>query len=97
IDLKEHFPYKWIGRIGENDNALIKWPSWDLTPYDFFLLGFVKDNAYVPPLLANLQALSHRITTAMTMLECVWGHWIIALIFAISARMSTLSIFKISN
>ena len=44
--LNEHLPHRWIRRIGQNDNVLMKWPPQDLKPYDFFWLGFVKDNVY---------------------------------------------------
>ena len=39
--LNDHFPGRWIGREGP-----IPWPprSPDITPHDFFLWGFVKDN-----------------------------------------------------
>ena len=55
-----------IGRTGQEDDALKQWPprSPDLTPYDFFLWGFVKDTVFVPPLAANLQDLRNRITAA---------------------------------
>ncbi|PSN42000.1 hypothetical protein C0J52_14870 [Blattella germanica] len=46
--LNEHVPHRWIGRIGQNDNALMKW---DLTLCDSFLLGFVKGNVYVQYLI----------------------------------------------
>ncbi|PNF28849.1 hypothetical protein B7P43_G04437 [Cryptotermes secundus] len=50
--LNESLPQRWIGRMGNEDLALQFWPprSPDLTPCDFFLWGFVKDEVYVPPL-----------------------------------------------
>jgi hypothetical protein len=41
----------------------MEWPpiSPDLTPMDFFLWGFVKDNVYVPPLPTTLPELKTRI------------------------------------
>ena len=41
--LDSHFPGKWIGRSGPH-----KWParSPDLTPYDFFLWGWLKEQVY---------------------------------------------------
>jgi len=58
----------------------MRWPppSPDLTPYDSFLWGFVKDTVFVPPLTANLQDLRNRITAAVAlvdrdMLKCVWN------------------------
>jgi len=60
-----------IGRTGQEDDALMRWPprSPDLTPCDFFLWGFVKDTAFVPPLPANLQDLRNRITAAVTLVD----------------------------
>ena len=60
-----------IGRTGQEDDALMGWPprSPDLTPYDFFLWGFVKDAVFVPPLPANLQDLRNRITAAMALVD----------------------------
>ena len=45
-------PHLWIGRAVKNDQHLLLWPprSPDLTPCEFFLWGYVKDNAYKPPL-----------------------------------------------
>ena len=55
------------------------WPprSPDLTPWDFFLWGFVKDRVYVPQLPMSLKELGDRITHAMQtitadMLHRVW-------------------------
>ncbi|KFM74800.1 hypothetical protein X975_15826, partial [Stegodyphus mimosarum] len=41
--LNDHFTGRWIGQGGP-----IPWPprSPDITPLDFFLWGFVKDNVY---------------------------------------------------
>ena len=60
-----------IGRTGQEDDALMRWPprSPDLTPYDFFLWGFVKDTVFVPPLPADLQDLRNRITAAVTLAD----------------------------
>ena len=60
-----------IGRKGQENDALVRWPprSPDLTPYDFFLWGFVKDTVFVPPLPANLQGLCNRITAAVAMVD----------------------------
>ena len=72
LDLR--FPGRWIGRGGPTS-----WPprSPDLTPLDFFLWGFLKDQVYVPPLPANLAELRNRITAAvelvtLDMLQRVW-------------------------
>lgn len=56
--LDRTFPHKWIGR-----NGPIMWPprSPDLTPLDFFLWGYVKDEVFrTSP--GNLQVLKDRIT-----------------------------------
>jgi len=64
------------------DNHLLPWPprSTDLTPWDFFLWGFVKDNVYVPPLPISLKELRDRITHALQtitadMLHRVWDEF----------------------
>ena len=70
---------RWIGHHGPDDIAYLEWPprSADLTRCDFFLLGFVKDKIYVPPLPANLPELRDRIREAVAavtphMLINVW-------------------------
>jgi len=47
--------------------ALLSWPprSPDMTPCDFFLWGDVKERVYVPPLSADLDELTNRITAAV--------------------------------
>ena len=57
---------RWIGRVAKGDNHL-PWPprSPDLTPCDFFLWGFAKDNGYVPPLPMSLKELRDWITHAL--------------------------------
>ena len=49
------------------DLALHSWPprSPDMTQYDFFLWGSVKEHVYVPPLPADLDQLTNRITAAV--------------------------------
>jgi len=37
----------------------------DMTPCDFFLWGYVKERVYVPPLPADLDELTNRITAAV--------------------------------
>ena len=60
-----------IGRTGQEDDALMRWPrrSTDLTPYDFFLWGFVKNTVFVSPLPANLQDLRNLITAAVALVD----------------------------
>jgi len=55
------------GRTGPKDLALHSWPprSPDLTPCDFFLWGYLKERVYVPPLPADLDELTNRITAAV--------------------------------
>jgi hypothetical protein len=57
-----HFPGWWIGRA-----ALIAWSpcSPDLTPLEFFLCGFVKDEVFVPHSPANVIELQTRITATV--------------------------------
>ena len=52
--------------MGPEDLALHSWPprSPDMTPCDFFLWGYVKERVYVPPLPADLDELTNRITAA---------------------------------
>ena len=59
--------HRWIGRTGPKDLALHSWPprSTDMTPCDFFLLGYVKERVYAPPLPADLDELTNRITAAV--------------------------------
>ena len=47
------------------------WPprSPDLTPCDFFLWGYVKDNAYKPPLPQNVRELQDRIRAAVQTID----------------------------
>jgi len=55
--LNRNLPQRWIVRKRKEDVTLLRWPprSPDLTPCDFFFLGFVKDIVFVSSLLANLQ------------------------------------------
>ena len=53
-------------------------PSSDAIPCDFFLLGYVKDQVYVPPLPASIPELKVRIrtdieTVTADMLQTVWN------------------------
>ena len=63
-------------------NGCLTWPprSPDLTVCDFFLLGSIKDNVYVPPLPKTLRELRQRIDIAIgnvtqDKLEKVWREW----------------------
>ena len=50
---------------------LLLWPprSPDLTPCDFFIWGYVKDNAYKPPLPQNVRELQDRIRAAVQTID----------------------------
>jgi hypothetical protein len=51
-ELNDGLPNRWIGRAGPDDDELLHWPQRlpDLTLCDFFLLGFLKDKVFMPPL-----------------------------------------------
>ena len=62
----------------DDDQTLLAWPprSPDATTSDFFLLGYVKDQVYVPP--ASIPELKVRIRTAIETitadkLQTVWN------------------------
>ncbi|KFM57833.1 hypothetical protein X975_26151, partial [Stegodyphus mimosarum] len=61
----DHFTGRWIGRGGP-----IPWPprSPDITPLDFFLWRFVKDNIYRRR-VSNMDDLKARITTAIASVD----------------------------
>ena len=80
--LNETLPQRWIGRTGPKDLALHSRPprSPDMTPCDFFLRGYVKERVYVPPLPADLDELTNRITATVKSvtedtLRWVWGEF----------------------
>jgi ABC-type thiamine transport system substrate-binding protein len=59
------FFYNFLGKLADDDTIMNKlvfndeatFRLSDLTPIDFFLLGFVYDNVYVPQLLTTLDEL----------------------------------------
>ncbi|GFU90912.1 DUF4817 domain-containing protein [Trichonephila clavipes] len=55
-------PNQWIGHKEPPDKACIALPprSPDLTPWDFYLWGLIKDYVYVPPLPSDISDLRHR-------------------------------------
>ena len=78
--LNKHLPNTWFGRTGQNNQEFCKWPprSPDLTVCDFFLWGYLKDRAYVPPLPATVDELQECITAAVNsvkpdILQRVWS------------------------
>jgi hypothetical protein len=61
------------------DEEWVRWPprSPDLTPCDFFLWGYVKEQVFVPSLQLDIDELKLRITAAIktigrNMLKRVW-------------------------
>jgi hypothetical protein len=56
----------WIGRGGSTSRPP---QSPDLTPLDFFLWGFVKDDVHVPPKPITLNNLKDRIRTAIAKID----------------------------
>ncbi|PNF14823.1 hypothetical protein B7P43_G06338 [Cryptotermes secundus] len=78
--LNNDLRHRWIAHVREDDVALFTWPprSPDLTPCDFFLLGYIKDRVCVPPLPRTLVELRERIDAAVMtidrmMLQNVWN------------------------
>jgi hypothetical protein len=72
--LNRQFPERWIGRGGSTF-----WPprSPDLTPLEFFLWGFVKDEVYFPPIPITMNNLKFQIRTAIAkidrpLLQSIW-------------------------
>ena len=49
-DVRDYLNTDWIGIFGQEDVALMRWSprTTDLTPCDFSLWGFVKDNFFTP-------------------------------------------------
>ena len=77
--LIDSLPRRWIGRASDEDKVRLKWLpcSPDPRPCEFFLWGYVKILAYVPPLPANVKELKQRIAIALDtvtqdMLHRVW-------------------------
>ena len=68
------YPGRWIGRGGP-----INWPprSPDITPLDFFLWGYVKDQVYQTP-VNDIAALRRRITDVITSIphEMLTNTWV---------------------
>jgi hypothetical protein len=72
-------PRRWIGCASGNDQPLLLWPprSPDITPCDFFLWVYVKDQVFVPPLPRDLADLKAQIIAAVKNIDaptltCVW-------------------------
>jgi len=60
-------PGCWIGHASGNDQPLMLWTprSPGITPYDFFLWGYIKDRVFIPPLPHDLMNLKAQITAAV--------------------------------
>jgi hypothetical protein len=69
--LSEILSYRWFGRASATDLSLLSFSprSLDVTRFDFFLWGYVKDTVYRPPLPHDLQELRQRIIIAVTAIE----------------------------
>jgi hypothetical protein len=61
--LNVNFPGSWFGSVSDNESPLLPWPprSPDLTPYDVFLRGYVKDRVYLLLMPRDLPQLRQRI------------------------------------
>ena len=75
----EHSLLRWWSGT-DDDQMPLAWPphSPDETPRDFCLLGYFKDQVYVPPLPASIPEVKVRIRTAIEtittdMLQTVWN------------------------
>jgi hypothetical protein len=77
--LNANLPQQWIGRAANVDLPLLKWSPRlpDLTPCDFFLWGYVKDDVFVPPMPTDIEDLKWRITDAVAAVTCdmLWRVW----------------------
>ena len=62
--LNDNVPQRWIGGRGAEGLALCAWAAKfpDLIKCDFFLLGYVEDKIYIPPLPANIDGVKDQIT-----------------------------------
>ena len=65
--LNDRLPHRWIGRSSTKDLSLLPWPprSPDLTPLDFFLWGFIKDEVYVIPQPKDIEEIKSRVVEAI--------------------------------
>ncbi|KAJ4449182.1 hypothetical protein ANN_00578 [Periplaneta americana] len=78
-ELNTRLSRRRIGRASREDLECLHWPprSPDLTPCNFFLWGFIKQQVYQPPLPPTIEDLRVLITEAIAlvdgrMLQCVW-------------------------
>jgi hypothetical protein len=71
-------PDRRIGRTGAADEEWMKWPphSSDLTPCDFFLWDYVKEQIFMSPLSLDNDKLGFIITAAVKKIdEDMLGTW----------------------
>ena len=64
--LNTNLPQHWIGRFGQEDVALMRWPPNHLA---IFLVGICKRHSFCTTSPANLQELRDRITAAVTLID----------------------------
>jgi hypothetical protein len=62
---------RWIWRAEAADEDWMTWPprSPELTPCDFFLWGYVKEQMFMPPLPLNIDELKLRIAAAIETID----------------------------
>ena len=65
--LNTMFPGRWIGRAGATDQNMLDWPprSPDITPLDFFLWGYVKDDVFTLPFPETVEQMMVKIQDAI--------------------------------
>ena len=65
--LNTTFPGRWIGRAGATDQNMLDWPprSPDITPLDFFLWGYVKDDVFTLPFPETVEQMKVKIQDAI--------------------------------
>jgi hypothetical protein len=88
---------RWIGRAGAAVEECMKWSprSPDLTPCDFFLWGYVKEQVFVPPLQLKWQFLQLSRQLTGTCQKEYGMSWITDWTFVGSRMELTLSIFRV--
>jgi hypothetical protein len=70
-------PGRRTRRASGSDQQLMLWPSRspEITPYDLFLWGYVKDRVFVPPLPRDLADLKARIIAAVKNIDAPTSVW----------------------
>jgi hypothetical protein len=64
-------PNRWTVKAGAAGEECMKWPrqSPDLTPCDFFLWGYVKEQVFVLPLPLDIDELKFIFTAAVEIID----------------------------